>query len=89
MTFSSFFDLVSWKNQKKITPTHTTTKNSIYEAIGRGRHSVVYKGRRKKTIDYYAIKSVDKSLKPRVLQEVSFFFSSSSSSSFSFISFKV
>jgi len=43
---------------------------SIYEAIGRGRHSVVYKGRRKKTIDYYAIKSVDKGLKPRVLQEV-------------------
>jgi serine/threonine-protein kinase ULK4 len=30
----------------------------IYEAIGRGKHSVVYKGRRKKTIQYYAIKSV-------------------------------
>ena len=42
----------------------------IYEAIGRGKHSVVYKGRRKKTIQYYAIKSVDKSQRPRVLQEV-------------------
>lgn len=42
----------------------------IYEAIGRGKHSVVYKGRRKKTIQHYAIKSVDKSQRPRVLQEV-------------------
>eukprot|EP00850_Spirogloea_muscicola_P016313 SM000131S26743 [mRNA] locus=s131:273587:278222:+ [translate_table: standard] len=42
----------------------------IYEAIGRGKHSVVYKGRKKKTIQYCAIKSVEKSQKPRVLQEV-------------------
>ncbi|GBG84170.1 hypothetical protein CBR_g38144 [Chara braunii] len=42
----------------------------IYEAIGRGKHSVVYKGRKKKTIQYYAIKSVDKSQKSKVLQEV-------------------
>lgn len=42
----------------------------IYEKIGRGKHSVVYKGRKKKTIQYYAIKSVEKSQKPRVLQEV-------------------
>ena len=42
----------------------------IYEAIGRGKHSVVYKGRRKKTVQYYAIKSVEKSQRPRVLQEV-------------------
>ena len=35
---------------------------------------MVYKGRRKKTIDYFAIKSVDKALKPRVLQEVRFSF---------------
>ncbi|RWV90475.1 hypothetical protein GW17_00047318 [Ensete ventricosum] len=33
----------------------------IYEAIGRGKHSMVYKGRKKKTIEYYAIKSVEKS----------------------------
>ena len=45
---------------------------SIYEAIGRGKHSVVYKGRKKKSIQYYAIKSVDKTQKPRVLQEVCF-----------------
>lgn len=43
---------------------------SIYEKIGKGKHSTVYKGRKKKTIQYHAIKSVDKSQKPRVLQEV-------------------
>mmetsp|Transcript_37117 Transcript_37117/g.82576 ORF Transcript_37117/g.82576 Transcript_37117/m.82576 type:complete len:1288 (+) Transcript_37117:271-4134(+) len=42
----------------------------IYEKLGRGKHSTVYKGRKKKTIQYYAIKSVDKSQKARVLQEV-------------------
>ncbi|KAF8017046.1 hypothetical protein BT93_H2299 [Corymbia citriodora subsp. variegata] len=42
----------------------------IYEAIGRGKHSTVYKGRKKKTIEYFAIKSVDKSQKSKVLQEV-------------------
>ena len=30
----------------------------------------VYKGRKKKTIEYYAIKSVEKSQKTKVLQEV-------------------
>ena len=43
----------------------------IYEKIGHGKHSTVYKGRKKKTISYYAIKSVDKTQKARVLQEVS------------------
>jgi serine/threonine-protein kinase ULK4 len=33
-------------------------------------HSVVYKGRKKKTIEYFAIKSVVKSQKQRVHQEV-------------------
>ncbi|CAI0627007.1 unnamed protein product [Linum tenue] len=42
----------------------------IYEAIGRGKCSTVYKGRKKKTIEYYAIKSVDKSQKRKVLHEV-------------------
>ena len=42
----------------------------IYDAIGRGKHSVVYKGRKKQTILYYAIKSVEKTQKARVLQEV-------------------
>lgn len=43
---------------------------SIYDAIGKGKHSKVFKGREKKTIQYYAIKSVDKSERARVLQEV-------------------
>ncbi|CAA7388649.1 unnamed protein product [Spirodela intermedia] len=40
----------------------------IYEAIGRGKHSVVYKGRKKKTIEYYAVKSVEKSQRSKVLR---------------------
>ncbi|XP_057538880.1 serine/threonine-protein kinase RUNKEL [Amaranthus tricolor] len=42
----------------------------VYEAIGHGKHSAVYKGRKKKSIEYFAIKSVDKSQKTKVLQEV-------------------
>mmetsp|Transcript_8196 Transcript_8196/g.16118 ORF Transcript_8196/g.16118 Transcript_8196/m.16118 type:complete len:1213 (+) Transcript_8196:4271-7909(+) len=42
----------------------------IYEEIGRGKHSTVYKGRRKKTIEYVAVKSVDKSRRKKVLNEV-------------------
>ncbi|KAL2464102.1 Protein kinase family protein with ARM repeat domain [Forsythia ovata] len=42
----------------------------IYEAIGKGKYSTVYKGRKKKTIEYFAIKSVDKSHRNKVLQEV-------------------
>ncbi|XP_047307666.1 serine/threonine-protein kinase RUNKEL-like [Impatiens glandulifera] len=42
----------------------------IFEAIGRGKYSTVYKGRKKKTLEYFAIKSVDKSQKSKVLQEV-------------------
>ncbi|OAY82064.1 Serine/threonine-protein kinase RUNKEL [Ananas comosus] len=42
----------------------------VYEAIGRGKYSTVYKGRKKKTIEYYAIKSVEKSQRSKVLQEV-------------------
>ena len=43
---------------------------SVYEELGKGKHSTVYKARRKKTIHYYAIKSVDIAQKSRVLQEV-------------------
>lgn len=43
---------------------------SVLEVLGKGKHSKVYKARQKKTILYYAIKSVDISLKDRVLQEV-------------------
>ncbi|GAB4843549.1 hypothetical protein Ancab_013512 [Ancistrocladus abbreviatus] len=42
----------------------------IYEAIGRGKCSTVYKGRKRKSIEYFAIKSVDKSLRSKVFQEV-------------------
>lgn len=42
----------------------------IYEQIGRGKHSTVYKSRRKQTIQYFAVKSVSKQQKSRVLQEV-------------------
>ncbi|KAJ7955033.1 Serine/threonine-protein kinase RUNKEL [Quillaja saponaria] len=42
----------------------------IYEPVGRGKYSTVYKGRKKNTIEYFAIKSVDKSQKSKVLQEV-------------------
>ncbi|KAK9057770.1 hypothetical protein SSX86_022608 [Deinandra increscens subsp. villosa] len=42
----------------------------IYEAIGQGKYSTVYKGRTKKNIEYFALKSVDKSHKSKVLQEV-------------------
>ena len=43
---------------------------SIYERIGKGMHSEVFKGRKKKSIEYYAIKSVQLSQKRRVHQEV-------------------
>lgn len=43
----------------------------LYEEIGHGKHSTVYKGRRRGTIEYVAIKSVDKSKRSRVLNEVS------------------
>ncbi|KAK9671825.1 hypothetical protein RND81_12G057000 [Saponaria officinalis] len=42
----------------------------VYEKIGTGKYSAVYKGRKKKTIEYFALKSVDKSHKSKILQEV-------------------
>ncbi|GAB2211724.1 hypothetical protein Droror1_Dr00025057 [Drosera rotundifolia] len=42
----------------------------IYEAIGHGKYSTVYKARKKKSIEYFAVKSVDKCHKSKVLQEV-------------------
>ena len=41
-----------------------------YEAIGKGKHSTVYKGRRKKSIQYFAMKSVEKGQRNRVMHEV-------------------
>ncbi|XBI94420.1 hypothetical protein VPH35_031058 [Triticum aestivum] len=37
----------------------------VYEAIGRGKHATVYKGRKKKTIQYFAVKSVESRSDPR------------------------
>ena len=42
----------------------------LYEEIGHGKHSTVYKGRRKFSIEYLAVKSVDKSKRSRVMNEV-------------------
>jgi serine/threonine-protein kinase ULK4 len=42
----------------------------IYEEIGKGKQSIVYKGRRKKSIEYVAIKSVEKSQRERLMNEV-------------------
>ncbi len=43
---------------------------ALTEEIGRGKYSIVYKGRKKKSIQYHAIKSVDKIHKEKVLNEV-------------------
>jgi serine/threonine-protein kinase ULK4 len=47
----------------------------IYEDIGRGKYSVVYKvtstqGRKKKTIEYVGVKSTEKSRRKKILDEV-------------------
>ncbi|XP_042391332.1 serine/threonine-protein kinase RUNKEL-like [Zingiber officinale] len=42
----------------------------IYVVVGKGKHSLVYKGRKKKTIEYFAIKSVEKSQRSKILHEV-------------------
>lgn len=42
----------------------------IYDEIGRGKYSVVYKGRLKNSIEYVAVKSVDKVHKAKVVNEV-------------------
>lgn len=45
----------------------------IYEEMGRGKFSVVYKGRKKKTIEYVAIKSVERSRRQKLMNEVRIF----------------
>lgn len=44
----------------------------IYDEVGKGRHSVVYKGRKKKSIEYFAIASIEKGQRQRVLTSVQF-----------------
>ncbi|CBH17812.1 protein kinase, putative [Trypanosoma brucei gambiense DAL972] len=48
----------------------------IYDEIGKGRHSRVYKGRQRKSIEYYAISSIEKSQRQHVLTNVKFLRSS-------------
>jgi len=43
----------------------------IYEEIGKGSSSVVYKGRKRKTIEYAAVKCIEKHHKQKVFNEVS------------------
>ena len=45
----------------------------IYEEVGRGKFSVVYKGRKKKTFDYVAVKSVERSRRIKLMNEVRIF----------------
>lgn len=45
----------------------------IYEEIGRGKYSVVYKGRKKKTIEYVAVKSVERCRRRKLMNEVRIF----------------
>ena len=45
----------------------------IYEEIGRGKYSVVYKGRKKKTIEFVAVKSVDRMRRKKLMNEVRIF----------------
>ena len=42
----------------------------IYDEIGRGKFSVVYKGRKKKSFEYLAVKSVEKTRRKKILNEV-------------------
>ena len=38
----------------------------LYEEVGRGEHSIVYKGRRKGTINFVAIHCIDKCKRPHI-----------------------
>lgn len=51
----------------------------IYDEIGRGKYSVVYKARKKQTIDYVAVKSTEKNRMSKVMMsEMPLFFPSNS-----------
>ena len=41
----------------------------IYEELGKGAHSVVHKGRKKRSVDFVTLKSFTKSKKDRLLNE--------------------
>lgn len=42
----------------------------IYGEIGKGKYSTVYKGRKKKTFDYAAVKSIEETRRHKMLNEV-------------------
>jgi serine/threonine protein kinase len=42
----------------------------LYDELGKGTHTVVYKGRKKKTVEFFAIKSFEKTQKSLVLNEI-------------------
>mmetsp|Transcript_76374 Transcript_76374/g.181638 ORF Transcript_76374/g.181638 Transcript_76374/m.181638 type:complete len:357 (-) Transcript_76374:27-1097(-) len=44
---------------------------TLYDEIGHGKYSVVYKGRKRHTISYVAIKSTEKTRRDRIMNEVS------------------
>jgi len=44
----------------------------IIQDIGRSKHVMVYKGHKKKTIQFYALKCVDKTQKNKIMREVRF-----------------
>ena len=46
-------------------------KYHIYEEIGKGDFSIVYKGREKKKIEYVAIKRIEKSMMTKVSSKIS------------------
>ena len=43
----------------------------LYEELGRGDHSIIYKGRRKGTVSFVAIHCIDKCKRPEVTNTVS------------------
>ena len=43
----------------------------LYEEVGRGSHSVIYKGRRKGTINFVAIHCIEKVKRPEITNLVS------------------
>lgn len=53
-------------------------KYHIYEEIGKGDFSQVFKGREKKKIEYVAIKRTDKSVMNKVSRAADFVYQSSS-----------
>lgn len=52
----------------------------IVQDVGRSKYSLVYKGRKKKTVMFYALKCVDKSQKRKIMHEVKFLRESSRTS---------